>query len=335
MERYKTLGQTTLAAGIDAVVTAVAVTSAAGLRDALTVGDTYRIKVDSEIMIVTEEATNTLTVTRGAEGTTAATHANGATVTQQVTAGALDQIKQDAKGGGAEVAHTGAGALTIGGALNRVTASAAITMTLADGARIGDICEILIAAASTNLVTIDPAGSTTIDGATTRILHNGETATLRWSGTQWEKVGGRSIPMEAGMHLAANTANSVNAVQTLVALNTMNHDSTGLMVNTAANKITLRRPNPVLVSYKVMISMGANSAILVKSAIKVGATETDAVIQASIANGWSTPGWTKRINGVAAQDLTLEYYQDSGLTTPFIVGGAPNTFLNVVEVPAW
>jgi hypothetical protein len=55
----------------------------------------FRILVDSEIMVVTARSSNTLTVTRGAEGTSAASHSGGATVTMILTAGALQAYGQD------------------------------------------------------------------------------------------------------------------------------------------------------------------------------------------------------------------------------------------------
>jgi hypothetical protein len=47
-------------------------------------------------MTVTSISTNTLTVTRAVEGTTATSHSDGVTVKQVLTASALDQIKLDA-----------------------------------------------------------------------------------------------------------------------------------------------------------------------------------------------------------------------------------------------
>jgi hypothetical protein len=55
------------------------------------------VRVDDEIMLVTARAANTLTVTRGAEGTTAATHSDGADIDARFTADALVQaIKENA-----------------------------------------------------------------------------------------------------------------------------------------------------------------------------------------------------------------------------------------------
>lgn len=62
----------------------------------------FRIRIGDEIMIVTARSTNTLTVTRHAEGTSAATHADASVVTHVLTAGALDAIRSDICGTGAD-----------------------------------------------------------------------------------------------------------------------------------------------------------------------------------------------------------------------------------------
>jgi hypothetical protein len=55
----------------------------------------FRIKIDAELMLVTAVSGTTFTVTRGIEGSTAASHANGATVTHILTAGALGAQTSD------------------------------------------------------------------------------------------------------------------------------------------------------------------------------------------------------------------------------------------------
>jgi hypothetical protein len=59
-----------------------------------TTGD-FHVLVDSEIMLVTARATNTLTVTRGQEGTTAAAHSNAAVITLILTAASLKAYLRD------------------------------------------------------------------------------------------------------------------------------------------------------------------------------------------------------------------------------------------------
>lgn len=55
----------------------------------------FRIRCENEIMRVTSRSSNVLTVVRGQEGTTAASHADLTAVNHVITAGALDAIKLD------------------------------------------------------------------------------------------------------------------------------------------------------------------------------------------------------------------------------------------------
>ena len=74
-DEHSTLVATTLSSAItDAAATSVAVTSATELRA------DQQIMVGSEKMPISSISSNTLTVSRGAGGTTAATHSNGASV---------------------------------------------------------------------------------------------------------------------------------------------------------------------------------------------------------------------------------------------------------------
>ncbi len=77
-------GATTLAAAITSTTaTSISVASATGFPQS----GVYPIVVDSEVMFVTGgQGTTTWTVTRGANGSTAATHLNGAAVTGDMTA---------------------------------------------------------------------------------------------------------------------------------------------------------------------------------------------------------------------------------------------------------
>lgn len=52
----------------------------------------FRILIDSEIILVQEVHGNVFLVSRGAEGTTVASHANGANVYQIITAGSLESL---------------------------------------------------------------------------------------------------------------------------------------------------------------------------------------------------------------------------------------------------
>lgn len=85
---------TTLAAAITgAGDLTITVASSTGAPD-----PNFRIRVGDELMLVTAVAHPTWTVTRGVEGSTAATHLNGADVAHVVTAGGLSQNAKDLGG---------------------------------------------------------------------------------------------------------------------------------------------------------------------------------------------------------------------------------------------
>lgn len=92
MEQFANNATTTLSGSIDNVQTSLTVVDETPFSQ----DENYRIKIDSELMLVTAGAgTPNWTVTRGIEGTTAASHTNGATVSQVLTAGALQQFRAD------------------------------------------------------------------------------------------------------------------------------------------------------------------------------------------------------------------------------------------------
>lgn len=74
--------------GIGAADTSVTVL----LASVYPTGGQFRVICESEIMIVTAIAGNVLTITRGAEGTAAAAHANGTPITHILTAGGLTSL---------------------------------------------------------------------------------------------------------------------------------------------------------------------------------------------------------------------------------------------------
>ncbi|HEY4364950.1 MAG TPA: hypothetical protein VGN17_28560 [Bryobacteraceae bacterium] len=93
-EQYVNDPGTTLNGTINNSVTSLTVASSTGYPS----GGNFRILIDSEIMIVTAVSGTTWTITRGAEGTTAASHTNGATINSILTAGAIDAIRNNLSG---------------------------------------------------------------------------------------------------------------------------------------------------------------------------------------------------------------------------------------------
>jgi hypothetical protein len=78
--------ETTLAAAITTVgQTSITVASNSGFPAA-----NFRVRIDDELLLVTANPSTSWTVERGVEGTTAATHSNGATVTHVLTKAGLE-----------------------------------------------------------------------------------------------------------------------------------------------------------------------------------------------------------------------------------------------------
>jgi hypothetical protein len=90
-EQFANNASTTLNGAINNSTTTVVVTNGAVFSQ---VG-TFRVIVDSEIMLVSAISGNTLTVARGQEGTSAVSHLTAATITQILTAAGLAQFKLD------------------------------------------------------------------------------------------------------------------------------------------------------------------------------------------------------------------------------------------------
>ncbi len=103
----------------------------------------------------------------------------------------------------------------------------------------GDTISFRMADGLTKLVTLDAGGGVAINGTQMRVLHNGETATLEWDGSNWYKRSGVTIPMVAQLHLSVSQS-IPNTTMTKVLLDTPDTD-VGNMVDVANNQFVIRR----------------------------------------------------------------------------------------------
>lgn len=123
--------ETTLNGAINNSTTTVTVTSGAALP--ATTNGPFRIRIDDEYMKVTTRSTNTLTVVRGDDGSTAASHSDGAAVLHVLTTSGLIGV-------GSHVLRTGAySARPAAGVANRLyLPSDASVISLDDGSTWGE-----------------------------------------------------------------------------------------------------------------------------------------------------------------------------------------------------
>lgn len=89
-ELYSNSADTTLNGSINNSTTTVVATDASTFPTAR-----FRLIVEDEIMWVVSRSSNTLTVIRGIEGTTAVSHSSGVVCNHILTAGTLDALKHD------------------------------------------------------------------------------------------------------------------------------------------------------------------------------------------------------------------------------------------------
>lgn len=87
-EKFANSIATTLNGSINNSVTSVVVTDGSTFPT-----DSFRVVCESEIMYCTSRSSNTLTVIRGQEGTTGASHANSTPINHVVTKGSLDGFR--------------------------------------------------------------------------------------------------------------------------------------------------------------------------------------------------------------------------------------------------
>lgn len=330
---------TTLSSSPSSGGTTFTITSATGLPTIPTGHfGTARINdagASAENIVYTRSGT---TITLANSTTLANAHSSGEAIDFDViSAAAIPALKDDAISGYPENALTGAGALVKGtGVTNRITiTSADATFTLADGSYKGEVCRIVMDRTCTKLATIDPASTTTIDGSTTRIMWAGETALLAWTGTEWNKIAGKSLPMIASVKLGTNITPVVNNTITAVAIDTTVIDNTGLMAVPASNKITCKRPGRYAVVPIACMAAGTSAipnfqvyAQNQTGSVNIGAT-ADGMLDAHFKSGGAMEIATLAVN----DDIKLMYHQNGGQTTPTLVANLCS--LLVQEVLEW
>lgn len=176
-ETFANNAQTTLSAGVNSITSTIPVTSKTGFP----ASPNFRIKIDDEIMIVSGGTTGNYLVSRGAEGTTQASHSSGAVVSHVLTAGALGTFVQGTTPGGSVVGTSDSQTLTnkiISAENNTITTAASgnLTSTSLNAALAELQTDIDTRATSSSLTT--HASSTATHGIVSTIVGTAEVQTL-------------------------------------------------------------------------------------------------------------------------------------------------------------
>lgn len=316
----------------------------------------FRVVVDQEIMICTALLGNTLTVTRGTEGTAAASHAAGAIVTQSVTAADFTAFASGGGGGdrwftltNSPVAITSSAAMAAYDTLYVVTAMTAIAPTLPAPAT-SKWVGIRVDGSSTNLATITATGGATINGSATLVMWAGETAELVSDGANWYKIGGVMLPMSCSLYLFNSGGPEIQAQLCLdshivpIALNATLIDNTGLMANLGSNEVVLQRNGLYVIDcgprwYYLTAAASRGLAVIYQNGDLTGGTYPNlAIAESYVGSGsaGSVPGHAEATLP-AGTTLAMWMFQNTGSSQYALGGNNPGiaTKFSVLEVPQW
>lgn len=232
---------------------------------------------------------------------------------------------------------TGATILSIGKhhVCSGTTVNYPVTLPAVSG-NAGKLLSVEMSGALTNLVTVGGNVSETIDGEPTRIMWAKEMAILLCNGTQWTKVGGKSIPFIGTIScISMNQLFSVG-VYTKIACNTFsgNNHLNAIAVN---NTINVPRSNTYNVSFAVRYN-STNTAVGVNmAAMGSESAQTAVVYMYRPASLNTTATGSITIEAVGGSYIGLwGYFTGGSFTTSTVQNAAlKQTFLSVHEIPQW
>lgn len=310
-----------------------------------------RAGVRMSVLEVTAKATNTLTISGAKDGTTDVNLLVGDLVREgpcalhvnelQDAVNTLPAYDQLSNLTAAEVAITGTTALT-SAAFGRLHVcsgtSANYTVTLpAPAGNAGRWIGVRMASTLTKFVTIAQNASETINGAASRLMWANEAATLLCDGTNWFKIAGRSIAMQASARLTGSPdyqAQAIaNATLTQVLLNQVDLDNTGSMADLSNHQIIIRRAGTYNAHGIIPYASFTAAATRVWSA-----TNPDGGVQevSTVAGAFPVVGFPSNFVVPAGYACTVNTYQTSG-ATQYLYGNTTTTAaqLKIVEINPW
>jgi hypothetical protein len=239
---------------------------------------------------------------------------------------------------------SGAAALTAAAAIGRhhvctgTTADYEVDLPLT-GLSPGDLVSVEMSSDLTKLVTVDAgAGGQTIDGERYRVMWAGESAALKWSGTNWQKISGRSRPMTFKASPNGDQSTLTSATWVPVLMSGVEHYDTGGVIDN--NLFKPRRAGRW--ALQGMAVGGSSNSItrqvhrLTKAAIAVAHFGSIAGISAT--GVYLYIGGALTLDVVSGDQLAFEIYgQVSSGTWNIIgtVGGTVYTFLAGIEQIDW
>jgi hypothetical protein len=234
-----------------------------------------------------------------------------------------------------EISVTAATTATIGRmhVCSGTTANYTLTLPAVSG-NVGKFLGVRMSPALTKLVTIDGNSSELIDGEQTRVMWADETAILFCDGTAWTKVAGKTLPFRCSMYPAADKSIPSGSV-TLIEAGVVSYDPSGLMADSANNRIVIPRSN----SYQVSGFVGySGSGVVARCDTRIhlnGSTGSSvAELQGSLNPQVTSPLISYPVSFAAADTVQLYAFQASGSTIT-AWGTITGSKYAVIEIPSW
>jgi hypothetical protein len=210
----------------------------------------------------------------------------------------------------------------------------------------GQWIRLRMAGSLTGLVTLATTASQTIDGTATRVLWAAEVATLESDGADWSKIAGRALPMTCVMRLAGGTPSMAQAIAndvgayTVVALNQIDIDPTGLMGDTTDNQIVIQRPGnyiAVLETEYAAISGTPAAGAFATATFELNGVPGISFNAPVVATGaYPVPTGTFGSIFAAGDHLQLATFQNTGVSQ-YLYGDTVGStcYLSVCEILSW
>jgi hypothetical protein len=240
-----------------------------------------------------------------------------------------------------EISVTGATTATIGRmhVCSGTTADYELALPAASG-NTGKIIVVRMATGLTKLVTLNADGTEKIDNELTRKMWAGESAILLCDGSNWFKIGGKSIPMMAMLIRTSSQNLTSGGAFDKVLFDTAVID-VGSMANTASSRFDCRRSGNYIASGFIWVNGCPDTKYLVYQVQSYTSGNT-LIDDLRIAQGQSSGGGNvSGVSGGASMVLSatnyVQFYGYSDSTTPAALNGTVSiqTHASLIEVPSW
>jgi hypothetical protein len=215
--------------------------------------------------------------------------------------------------------------------------SADYTVTLpAAASSNGALVGVRIDGSSTKLVTVKGNGAELIDGQNTRVMWANEVAILKCDGSNWCKIGGKSIPMIAKLAGGAQTDLTGSfAHNVYTAMTTVGFDNSS-MTNAANAKFKIRRAGYYFICGRFQIDGSATSFTGTMGrflmSVKINAGYTALLEICNFVGGqYPTPPYNEFAPLAAGDELQMDFQHSLAANTVDIAAGS----MTVQEVPVW